>query len=76
MKEKNAKLIHIDSVIITESPKILDYVDEIKNKISNSTGISKEILSIKGKSNEGLGFIGRQEGIAVFSTSTIKIADD
>ena len=76
LKEKNAKLIHIDSVIITETPIILDYVDKIKNKISNSTGINKEILSIKGKSNEGLGFIGRQEGIAVFSTSTIKIADE
>ena len=73
LKEKNAELIHIDSIIITESPKILDYVDEIKNKISNSTGINKEILSIKGKSNEGVGFIGRKEGIAVFSTSTIKI---
>ena len=76
LKEKKAELIHIDSVIITETPKILDYVDEIKNKISNSTGINKEILSIKGKSNEGIGFIGRKEGIAVFSNTTIKIADD
>ena len=76
LKEKNATLIHIDSVIITESPKILDYVDEIKNKISNSTGINKDILSIKGKSNEGIGFIGRKEGIAVFSNTTIKITDE
>ncbi len=76
LKKKNAELIHIDSVIITESPKILDYVDEIKNKISKSTDINKEILSIKGKSNEGIGFIGRKEGIAVFSNTTIKIIDD
>lgn len=76
LKEKNAKLIHIDTVIITESPRILDYVNEIKNKISKSTGINKEILSIKGKSNEGIGFIGRKEGIAVFSNTTIKIANE
>ncbi len=76
LKEKDAELVHIDSVIITESPKILDYVDEIKNKISNTTGINKNILSIKGKSNEGIGFIGRKEGIAVFSNATIKITDD
>ena len=76
LEKKNAELIHIDSVIITESPKILDYVDEIKNKISNSTGINKKILSIKGKSNEGIGFIGRKEGIAVLSNTTIKITDD
>ena len=51
-------------------------VIEIKNKISNFSGINKEILSIKGKSNEGIGFIGRKEGIAVFSNTTIKIIDD
>ena len=38
--------------------------------------INKEVLSIKGKSNEGIGFIGRKEGIAVFSNTTIKITDD
>ncbi len=76
LKEKNAELIHIDSVIITETPKILDYVDAIKNKISNSSGINKKILSIKGKSNEGIGFIGRKEGIAVFTNTTIKIVDE
>ncbi len=76
LKEKNAELIHIDAVIITESPKILDYVNEIKSKISNSTDINKEMLSIKGKSNEGIGFIGRKEGIAVFTNTTIKIIDD
>ena len=76
LNKKNAELIHIDSVIITEIPRILDYVDEIKNKISNTTGINKEILSIKGKSNEGIGFIGRKEGIAVFSNTTIKLSDE
>ncbi len=76
LEEKNAELIHIDTVVITESPKIIDYVDEIKNKISNSTGINRKVLSIKGKSNEGIGFIGRKEGISVISTTTIKITDE
>ena len=40
---------------------------------SKYTGIKKEILSIKGKTNEGIGFLGRKEGIAVISTTTIKI---
>ena len=38
--------------------------------------INKEILSIKGKSNEGIGFIGRKEGIAVLSNTTIKITHE
>ena len=41
-----------------------------------STFIDKKIISIKGKSNEGIGFIGRKEGIAVLTNTTIKISDN
>ena len=59
-----------------QSPNLKGLLKGKKDKISKSTGINKEILSIKGKSNEGLGFIGRKEGIAVFSNTTIKITDE
>ena len=76
LEEQSGKIINIDSVIITETPKILDYVNDIKNKISSKSTIDKSILSIKGKSNEGIGFIGRKEGISVFSNTTIQLPDE
>ncbi len=76
LKEKKGRLVHIDAVVITQTPKILDYVKKIKNKISLHSSIQSHQLSIKGKSNEEIGFIGRKEGIAVISNTTIKILDE
>ncbi len=73
LKKREGTLVHIDITVITEIPKISTYSNKIKETISKSTGIKKEVISIKGKTNEGIGFLGRKEGIAVISTTTIKI---
>lgn len=56
----------IDSTVIAESPKLAPYVEQMKTAISNA-GISRAGISIKAKTNEGMGFIGRGEGIAAFA---------
>ncbi len=76
LNKKDGKIIHIDMVIITELPKISIYSKKIKSSISNISKISEKKISIKGKSNEGIGFIGRKEGIAVFTNTTIQIKDN
>ncbi|MBI5212467.1 MAG: 2-C-methyl-D-erythritol 2,4-cyclodiphosphate synthase [Nitrospirae bacterium] len=53
----------IDSIIITEKPKLAPHIDAMKDAVSHS-GISSAILNIKAKTNEGMGFIGKGEGIA------------
>ncbi|MBF0328139.1 MAG: 2-C-methyl-D-erythritol 2,4-cyclodiphosphate synthase [Nitrospirae bacterium] len=53
----------IDSVIITERPKIGPYISDMKQKLSEA-GISASLVNIKAKTNEGMGFVGRGEGIA------------
>lgn len=54
----------IDSVVITERPKLADYIDAMKAAISQ-TGIPSNVINIKAKTNEKMGFTGREEGIAV-----------
>lgn len=73
LKKKGGIITSIDSVIITETPKILDIVEQMKDKIAMNTKIKREVISIKGKTNEGIGFIGRKEGIAVFTNTTILV---
>ena len=76
LEKKGGIITSIDSVIITEIPKILDIVDKIKDKISMNSKIEKKYLSIKGKSNEGIGFIGRKEGIAVLTNTSVLIPNE
>jgi 2-C-methyl-D-erythritol 2,4-cyclodiphosphate synthase len=70
-RKRGFELVWIDTVIIAESPKIAPYTASMKEAISHS-GISPSIISIKAKTNEGMGFIGRGEGIAVHSICLLR----
>jgi 2-C-methyl-D-erythritol 2,4-cyclodiphosphate synthase len=65
LNENNIRIINIDSVIICQKPKISPYLPAMKEKLSSVLGISPEVIGIKGKTTEKLGFTGRSEGIAV-----------
>jgi len=60
------KVSWIDAVIIAEKPKLAPYIESMKMEIERS-GIPSEIVNIKAKTNEGMGFIGRGEGIAAYA---------
>jgi 2-C-methyl-D-erythritol 2,4-cyclodiphosphate synthase len=62
---------NIDATIILEKPKLAPFADKI---IANMAGILKlapSCISIKAKTNEGMGFVGRNEGIAVLATAAV-----
>jgi len=61
--DKGFKIKNIDMIVFAESPKISSYKDEIISTISNTLNIDKRIVNLKGKTSEGLGFVGREEGI-------------
>ncbi len=63
MNQKGLALSWIDSTIITEKPKIAPYINAMKESISKA-GIPADIINIKAKTNEKMGFIGRGEGVA------------
>ena len=53
----------IDSTIIAERPRLAPHINDMKNAISQA-GIPASRINIKAKTNEGMGFIGRGEGVA------------
>ena len=66
---------NVDSTIIIEKPRLSSYVPHMKKKISQILQISEKEISIKAKTNEGMGFVGREEGIAAIAVVTIKEND-
>lgn len=71
LKEKNSSIMHIDSTIIAEKPKLLPYIDLMRKNISETLNISIDKISIKATTSEKLGFIGRQEGIIAFAIALV-----
>ncbi len=62
---------NIDVVVIAEKPKILPYIPEMKKQIAHALSIAPEHISIKGKTNEGIGDIGTGKAIAAFAICEI-----
>lgn len=67
-----AEVVHLDSVIIAEAPKIAAFSAQMRMNIASALGISPERVSIKATTSERMGFIGRGEGIAAFCTATLR----
>ncbi len=72
MIKNGYKISNIDTTIVLESPKIRPFVPEMAQNLAQVLHIAGKDLNIKAKTNEGMGFIGRNEGIAVFAVVIIE----
>ena len=61
----------IDATLIAETPKLLPYRERICARLATALGIDSASVSVKGKTNEGMGWIGRKEGLACIAVVTL-----
>ncbi|MCD4654560.1 2-C-methyl-D-erythritol 2,4-cyclodiphosphate synthase [bacterium] len=73
LRKHKARVIWIDSIVIAEKPKILPYVDLMRSRIAEMLFLDFDRISIKGKTTETLGFVGRGEGIAAQVIATVRM---
>jgi 2-C-methyl-D-erythritol 2,4-cyclodiphosphate synthase len=64
-------VVNVDAVIIAERPKIAAHLDGIRASLAGVLGINVDGVSVKGKTNEGVGEIGRGEAIAVHAVAML-----
>ena len=66
---------NIDSTVVLEKPKLREYIREMVLNIADALNISVEMVNIKATTNEGMGFVGRGEGVAAFAVVTVREKD-
>jgi 2-C-methyl-D-erythritol 2,4-cyclodiphosphate synthase len=71
VREAGWRVGQLDVVVIAETPKIAPHRDAMRARIATAVGIEAADVSIKGKTNERMGFVGRGEGIACLATATL-----
>jgi len=63
---------NIDATVVAEQPKLSYFIDGIRQKLSQTLGIAPGQVSVKAKTSDGLGFIGRGEGMAAHAVVLIE----
>jgi len=63
---------NVDASVIAERPKLAPYIDAMRANVAAALGISADRVSVKGKTNEGIGELGRGEAIAVHAIALVR----
>ena len=71
IETKGLVVANVDVTVITEKPRIGPYQAEMRDKLARALHVSTGAVSVKGKSNEGMGWIGRGEGLACIAVATL-----
>jgi 2-C-methyl-D-erythritol 2,4-cyclodiphosphate synthase len=74
---KGYEIENVDMTIVAEKPRLAEFIPAMKTIIARSLEVGRDDVNIKATSNEGLGFIGREEGIAAIAVaSLVKVHND
>lgn len=74
--KKGFAIDYIDSTVIMERPRLRPYIAEMEERLAEVLDLPPGRINIKGKTNEGMGFVGRQEGVAVLAVATVRESSD
>jgi 2-C-methyl-D-erythritol 2,4-cyclodiphosphate synthase len=66
------ELLFIDCVVVAEAPRIAPHVPEMRRRLAGALGLSPDRVNVKATTAEGLGAIGRGEGIAAHAVATLR----
>jgi 2-C-methyl-D-erythritol 2,4-cyclodiphosphate synthase len=72
VKGKGFRVANIDVNIVAQSPKLSPFIPEMRKRISQSLGVESNQVTIKATTTDGLGFIGREEGMAAQSVALVQ----
>ncbi|MDD4875842.1 MAG: 2-C-methyl-D-erythritol 2,4-cyclodiphosphate synthase [Dehalococcoidales bacterium] len=72
LAQNNWVIVNIDATVVAEQPKLRDFIDEMRQKISQTLDIKLSQVSVKASTSDQIGFIGRGEGMAACAVALIE----
>jgi 2-C-methyl-D-erythritol 2,4-cyclodiphosphate synthase len=72
VREKGFHLLNIDATIVAQKPKLSDALPKMVKEIAGALEIETENVNVKATTTEGLGFTGREEGIAAYAVALVE----
>jgi len=72
LEQKGFRLENVDATLVAEEPRIAPYIEAMRKNIAQGLGIPAEAVNVKGKTEEGMGFTGKKEGIAAYAVCLLE----
>ncbi|MBV9466939.1 MAG: 2-C-methyl-D-erythritol 2,4-cyclodiphosphate synthase [Solirubrobacterales bacterium] len=67
---------HVDATVVIERPHLAPVREQMRRTLAQALGIPSERVSVKATRGEGMGFVGREEGVAALAVATLEAADE
>ena len=75
VKRLGGRIVNVDASLIAQRPKIAPHLPAMKKAVADALGISIQRVGIKATTNEKLGFVGREEGIAAMAVASVELPE-
>ena len=75
VKFRDGRIINIDATLVAQQPKISPHLRHMKENIAAALGLNIARVGIKATTNEALGFVGREEGIAAMAVASVDLPE-
>ena len=75
IRRRGARLVNVDATLIAEAPRVGPHVAAMKENLGRALGVEPERISVKATTNERLGAIGREEGIAAMAVALMEVSE-
>ena len=72
LHHRGVSILHVDATVVIERPRLAPIREEIRRSLAEAIGISSEHVSVKATRGEGMGFVGREEGVAALAIATVE----
>jgi 2-C-methyl-D-erythritol 2,4-cyclodiphosphate synthase len=75
LAERGLAVAHIDTTVVIERPRLAGHRDAIRASLAAALGVDQAHVNVKASTGEGMGFVGREEGVAALAVATLRGAE-
>jgi 2-C-methyl-D-erythritol 2,4-cyclodiphosphate synthase len=70
--ERGLRVVHVDATVAMERPKLAPHREAIRARLAAALGLGADHVNVKASTGEGMGFVGRGEGVAALAVATVE----
>ena len=72
---RGARLVNVDATVLAQAPRLAQLLPEMAKRLADALGLELDRVSVKAKSPEGLGLVGRREGMAAMAVVSVEVTE-